>query len=198
MTLAPGSFHEAATFSDLDLREGRLARVELLDCTLTDCQLGDATLEGCSFEDVTFRRCDLAVVKLGGSAFRGVRFEECRLTGLDWSRAMQLTLEVSFADCVLDFSSFVGLRLKGLKLSGGKAHNAVFADCNLRDAVLAHADLAGATFTGNDLRGADLSSCANVALEPNTNRLHQTKLPVDAALKHLRQLGIVVPAIEVR
>lgn len=196
MPLRPDSLHEAATFDGLDLRGGRIERVELVDCLIQDSQLSEATLESCSLEDVTFRRCDLAVLQLGGTAFRGVRFEECKVTGLDWSRAQDLTFEVSFTDCVLDFSSFVGIRLKGLRIDGGRAHNVVFADCDLRDAKLRHVDLAGAQFTGNDLRGTDLSTSANVTLEPRTNRLHQTKLPVDAALKHLKQMGIVVPGMQ--
>jgi fluoroquinolone resistance protein len=196
MTLAPGSFHEATSFDGLDLRGGRLERVELIDCTISDSQLSEAVLDGCSFEDVTFRRCDLAVIQLGGSAFRGVRFEECKLTGLDWSRAQDLTFEVSFHDCVLDFSTFQGGRLQGLLIDGGRAHNVVFADCDLRKAKLRHVDFAGAQFTGSDLRGTDLSTSANVTLEPRTNRLHQTKLPVEAALKHLKQMGILVPGMK--
>ncbi len=72
----------------------------------------------------------------------------------------------------------------------------MFADSDLRDARFSYVDFAGATFTGNDLRGADLSTCANVELAPNTNRLGATKIPVEAARKHLRALGIVVPAME--
>lgn len=190
-----GSFHEGAAFTGLDLREERWSDVELLDCTVSDSDFGEATFDRCSFEDVTFARCDLSIVKLGGSAFRGVRFVDCKLTGIDWSRAHDLTFEVSFADCVLDFSAFVGMKLKGLKATGGKAHNVVFADSDLRDITFERIDLAGTSLTGNDLRGADLSTCTNVELEPNTNRLHKTGLPLDAALKHLRALGIVVPVI---
>ncbi len=194
--LAPGSFHEGAIFQGLDLREEELQNVELLACTVRDGKLDGVTLTRCSFEDVTFERCNLSVAKLGGSSFRDVRFVGCKLTGIDWSRAHDLTFEVMFTDCVLDFSSFVGMRLCDLRCSGGKAHDVVFADCNLRDARLADMDLAGATFTGNDLRATDLSTCANVVLEPNTNRLHGTKLPLDAALRYLQHLGIVVPAVE--
>ncbi|MCP4869106.1 MAG: pentapeptide repeat-containing protein [Proteobacteria bacterium] len=195
-TLAPDSFHEAKSFDGLDLRGGRLERVELLDCVISDSQLSEATLDSCSFEDVTFRRCDLSVVQLGGTAFRGVKFDECKLTGLDWSRAQDLTFEVSFHDCVLDFSSFQGVRLRKLRIEGGRAHNVIFADSDLRAARLGYVDLAGAQFTGNDLRGTDLSTSVNVVLEPRTNRLHKTKLPVDAALKHLKQMGIIVPGMQ--
>ena len=191
--LSPGSFHEGETFSGLDLREERLDDVELLGCSVSDSDLGEATLDRCSFEDVIFQRSDLGIIKLGGSAFRGVRFVDCKLTGIDWSRAHDLTFAVSFTNCVLDFSAFVGLKLKGLRATGGKAHSVVFADSDLRDAAFSDMDLADTTFTGCDLRGADLSSCRNVKLEPNTNRLHGTRLPLDAALRHLKQLGIVVP-----
>jgi fluoroquinolone resistance protein len=194
--MKPGSFHESKTFSGLDLRESGLQNVELLDCTVADCQLGEATLERCSFDDVVFKSCDLSVIKLGGSSFQSVRFVECKLTGIDWSRAHDLMFDVSFEDCVLDFSSFVGLPLKGLRIDGGKAHNAVFADSNLQKVRFSHVDLAGTMFTGNDLREGDLSTCANVVLEPNTNRFHKTKLPVDAALRHLKQLGILVPGVK--
>jgi len=195
MTLAAHSFHEEIDLKGLDLREGRLEDVELLGCTVSDSDLGEATLDRCSFEDVVFKRCDLGVVKLGGSAFRGVRFEDCKLTGIDWSRAHDLTFEVTFVNCVLDFSAFVGLKLKGLRATGGKAHHVVFADSDMRKVTLKDMDLAGTTFTGNDLRDADFSTCTNLELEPNTNRLQRTKLPLDAALRHLSMLGIKVPGL---
>lgn len=193
--LTPGSFHDGVTFSGLDLRDEVVDNVELLGCTVLDSKLGEATLSRCSFEDVTFERCDLSIIKLGGSSFRGVRFVDCKLTGIDWSRAHDLTFDVVFTGCVLDFSSFVGMRLADLRCAGGKAHDVVFADCNLRDAKLDDMDLAGSTFTGNDLRATDLSTCINVVLEPNTNRLHGTKLPLDAALRYLQHLGVVVPEV---
>jgi fluoroquinolone resistance protein len=193
--LSPGSFHEGVSITNLDLLEEQIDNVELLGCTMSDCQLGGTTLDRCSFEDVTFERCDWNIVKLGGSSFRGVRFLDCKLTGIDWSRAHDLTFDVTFIGCVLDFSSFVGMRLADLKSAGGKGHDVVFADCNLRGASLADMDLAGTTFTGNDMRGTDLSTCANVVLEPNTNRLHATKLPLDASLRYLKQLGIIVPLL---
>lgn len=193
MAFAPGTVHEAATFAGLDLRGHTLERVDLVDCTLTDCLLSESKLERCSFEDVTFRGCDLGLVALGDSALRGARFVECKLTGIDWSHAHPLTFEVSFEDCVLDLCSFVGLRLRKLRIEGGRAHDVGFADSDLRDAVFEHVDLAGASFERNDLRGADLSTCANLVLRPDANRLRDTRLPLDAALAHLAELGIVVP-----
>ncbi len=172
-----------------------MERLELIDCVVEDSVFAEAQLERCSFEDTTFRRCDLGVMKLGGTAFRDVRFEDCKVTGIDWSRAHDLAFDVSFADCVLDMGSFVGLRLKGLKIEGGRARDVVFADSDLRDVRFGYVDFASATFTGNDLRGADLATCANVVVEPNTNRFGKTKLPTGTAKRYLKQLGIIVPGM---
>ncbi len=195
MNFERGSLHEDQIFEGLDLRDG-LSSVEFVDCSFVSCQLPEAGLERCRFEQVSFRACDLSVVRWGGSALVEVVFEDCKLTGIDWSRAHDLSFEVAFRSSVLDLCSFVGLRLKGLSVEEGRARDAVFADSDLRNARFRYVDLAGATFTGNDLRGADLSTCANIELEPGTNRLAATKLPMEAARKHLKALGIVVPSME--
>lgn len=192
--MKPDSLHEAKTFADLDLRAG-LDRVELVDCTLRSCQLGEARLERCRFEGVRFEGCDLSSVKLGGSSFQEVVFVDCKLSGVHFSGANDLSFDVEFRGCVLDYASFVGLSLQRLSIDEGRAHDAVFADCDLRQASFTHVDLAGASLTGNDLRGADLSSCANLQIAPGANRFKRTKLPAETAVDHLRDLGILVPGL---
>lgn len=193
MILAPRSLHEFATFEGLDLRGQRLDGVEFVDCRFTACLLSLCTLDRCSLEDVTFQGCDLGLVKLADSSLRGARFVECKLSGVDWSQAHPLTFDVFFRDCVLDMGSFADTRLQDLRCEAGRARDVVFANCDLRRAVFDGVDLASASFEGCDLRDADLSSSLNLSLRPDANRLEGTRLPLDAALDHLAQLGIVVP-----
>lgn len=192
---SPGALHEGHTFDGLDLRAAGLERAEFVDCQFVDCTLSGGRLERCSFEDTTFRRCDLSLVALGESSFHRGTFVECKLSGVDWGRAHDLTFDVSFEDCVLDLATFAGMRLRDLRCSGGRARDAVFADCDLRQARFEHVDLGGAQFTGNDLQGADLSTCHNLAISPTSNRLKGTSLPVGAALGILQRMGVLVPGL---
>lgn len=188
-----GGIFEGVDFEDVALSGRRLSDAELDACRFLSCDLSEARLEDCSFIDCELRSCDLTLTRVGGTSFRGVRFVECRLLGVDWTEAATaLGLEIVFERCVLDGSSFVGLRPERLKMVDCRAREVNFAGADLTGASFPGTSLAGARFQGTTLTRADLSGALDVLFDPAENRLDQTRLSLEAAVGVLGVAGIVV------
>ncbi len=179
-------------FEDLDLRGEVLAGKEFHGCTFTRCTFAAARLERCLFDHCEVEGSDWSAVRLGNSSFRAVRFTQCRVGGVDFSAANQLMFEVRFEDCVLDFSSFVGMRLHGLQVLSSRAREADFTGTDLTGACFDGTELRGARFWRTTLHDADLRGASAYAIQPDKNRLKDTRFSLDAALDHLALLGIRV------
>ncbi len=186
-----GDFEEE-TLADLSARGRTLTAKRFERCTFVRCDFGEARFEDCRFDDCRFERCDLSNCKVPRTAFRGVEFDACKVMGVDWQQAVKLLFEVAFVDSELSYCTFVGHRLRGLRVHESRARDVDFSGCDLKRATFTRSDLAGARFERSDLRGADLSEATHVALDPARNRLGDTKISVDAGLETLARLGFVV------
>lgn len=184
---------EGVEFRDVSVAGELLTDRELDGCRLVSCDLSEARLEDCAFLECELRSCDLMLTRVPGTSFRAVRFVECRLLGVDWTEAATaLGLEVTFERCVLDGSSFAGLRPQGLEMVECRARDVNFAGADLTGASFPGTSLAGARFQRTILHRADLSGAVDVLFDPAENRLDQTRVSLEGAVGVLGVAGIVV------
>ncbi len=188
----PGSEHAASTFAGEDWSTASLKRCRFEDCRFEDCTLTGADLSEAIFEDCRFERCELSGVKVVGTKLRTVRFEQSRLRGVGFADCYQLGLELAFAECNLDYASFVGLSLAGIAIVDCKLSEADFSETTLRDAGFSGSDLRGTIFRHADLRGADLRGTTGAAVDLATCKVRKLRLSMDSAIHTLSALGVVV------
>lgn len=172
--------HAGLTFVDVDLCEATLAGVEFDRCVfrnvrfncaaMTDSAWVNCTFTACNFFDARIERC-----KLVGSTFDRCEFELLEVSGGDWSF-------VSLPGAALGSTSFTGVRMREVDLSGAQCQGTV-----LRDADLSGARFQGADLTGCDLRGSDLS-----ALEPESMELARAIITAEQAVAVAIALGLEV------
>lgn len=183
---------EDVTIRASDLPDAVLTANEYTRCIFDGCDLKSADLKGKIFVKCTFRSCDLSLASTARTSWRGVQFEHCKLLGLRSDQCHAFLLELAFDTCILDLSSFHGLRLK----------NTVFSDCRLRETDLSAADLSGASFVGCDLgaavfdrtilEGADLRTAQHYSIDPANNRLHKARFSRDGLEGLLHRSGILI------
>jgi uncharacterized protein YjbI with pentapeptide repeats len=183
-------------FEGLFLREKTFDGKTFQDCVFRNCDLTKAVLRFCKFTDCRFESCNLSLAKLQASVFSGVSFKDSKLVGVNWTEAhwprIRLACPVEFTNCLLNDSVFLGLALKGTKISRCQAKGADFREADLAKADLTHTDFTGAVFGGTNLEGADLDHAGNYAIRPADNRLKGAKFSLPEAMALLYCLDIKI------
>lgn len=190
--LNAGDEFDSRTIKDIDGSLAELAGKSFYGCEFIGLAVMEADLMDSVFEDCRFLQCDLTMASLRGASLRGVEFNNCKLMGIDWSPAGGLTFSVSFDECILSHCLFTDLRMKDTKITNCKAHEASFAGVDLQGANFSGSDLRAVRFVDTNLEGADLSTAENYAINPDDNRLKDTKFSVEAALALASRLGVIV------
>ena len=172
------SFTESETFLRKDYTTTTLPKGEYDNCTFTGCNFSGSNISGIVFSECEFTDCNFSMAKAQGTAFKDVDFKNCKMTGFNFSNAHPFLLAMNFTGCLLNLSSFFGVKLK----------KACFKDCILHEADFTQADFTEASFTGCDfkhavfentvLEKADLRSAVNYAIDPEQNRIKKAKFSI--------------------
>lgn len=197
MLLQSNAYYEEEHFSDEEWDQAAIEGTEFAGCIFKRCSLKEGSLAACRFEDCTFEDCDLSLVDLTKSSFKGTRFVKSKLIGIDWGKAswgnkqLQTLLKViEFEDCVLNFSTFIGLDLPGLRMEKCIAHEVDFSESNLSQGDFRKTDFAKAIFRNTYLSEANFLGAKDYLIDPATNRIKGAKFSLPAAMSLLYSLDI--------
>lgn len=183
-------------FEGLFLREKTFDAKTFQGCVFRNCDLTKAVLRFCKFTDCRFESCNLSLVKPQASVFSGTSFKDSKLVGVNWTEAhwprIRLACPVEFTSCLLNDSVFLGLSLRGTRLTRCQAKGSDFREADLAKADLTHTDLSGAIFGGTNLEGADLNQARNYAIRPAENKLKGAKFSLPEAMALLYCLDIEI------
>lgn len=169
---------------------------EFLDCTFSDCSFGEVLFKNCRFHDCVFSRCDLSLAKVVGSSFQNTRFEKSKVIGINWtlaswSKFLQKS-PVHFYECVLDYSTFIGLSLKAIRIIECRARDVDFSEADLSEVDFSNTDLSGSHFRHTSLIKANFESASNYSIDVNLNEVSQARFSLPEAVSLLRSLDIVL------
>src|SRR5659263_235032 len=82
-------------------------------CTFNNCDFSQCNFIGVIFIDCNFNDCVFSGAKINHTAFRTVHFNRCKIEDVNFAMCDKLIFEVHFKECVLDFSKFYTLKIKG-------------------------------------------------------------------------------------
>lgn len=184
----------SGSFNGLDLSKKEVCSKEFESCDFKKCNFNEAMLKKCKFVSCGFTECDLSVVKLGYSQFRDVVFDECKIIGVDWTRASwpgsALSVSLKFHKCIVDDSSFFGLRLEEMVMEGCRARDVDFREGNFSRADFTHTDFANSLFGKTDLTGADFTGAANYNIDFYANTIRKARFSRYEAVRLLESVDI--------
>ena len=170
------------------------SETEFEGCRFNGCDFSETVFERCKFIDCEFHQCNLSLLKLPLTRLSEVAFIECKLVGVDWTRAsfpsLNLDPGLSFRQCILNDSSFFGLCLNYLVLEECKLHGVDFREASLVDAQMTQCDFSGSLFMRTDMQGADLTGSHDFHIDIFANRLAGAKFSRYEALSLLEVLDI--------
>lgn len=182
------------TFKSLDLQGLVLVGAEFEECTFIDCNFTSATFERCNFINCSFKGCQLSLISVPYTRLFGISFLECKLVGVDWSRATwseyHKDFEISFRQCILNDSSFFGLSLQGLVLEECKVQDVDFREGDFSHAVMTYSDFTHSLFMRTNLQSANFVESTQYSINVLENQLKGAKLSKHEAVYLLASLGV--------
>ncbi len=189
-----GSYFLTQVFNGFLELNQEFLELEFEECEFYDCQFTESTFRKCKFINCRFIRCNLSLVKVTLSQFDGVAFEECKLVGIDWTRAawhrLSFGTPLSFKDCILNDCSFMGLKLDEMVLEGCKAHDVDFREGSFNRASFYYSDFLHSLFSRTELQEADFSDACFYDINILNNNIRGAKFSRDEALRLLSGLEI--------
>ncbi len=195
----PADIRSAAHYINRKFEKGtltgeRIAAAEFIESTFIRCDFSETIFEACRFTDCSFDGCDLTMVQFPDCTFAGVAFKDTRVMGVDWTRADWPRLgggeRITFADCVISHSTFIGLSLRELQLVRCTAADVDFREADLSRASFVDTDLAESIFQNSDLTQADFSRARNYRIDPAQNKIYRAKFSLPEALSLLYSMDI--------
>ena len=188
--------YENVIFEKVTDTGGTLEDNQFYDCTFSNCRFTQTIFENCRFRECIFRDCELQVVRFHRSSFSMVEFQDCSTIGINWSEAewpsRPLLNLLHFNGCVLNYSTFIGLALPGIRIKKCQALDVDFSETNLNGADFSDTDLSRSRFQQNDLTAADFRSARNYMLSPMEIRLKGTRFSLPEAMALLYGLDIIL------
>jgi fluoroquinolone resistance protein len=179
-------------FEKIQGREGLPARGEYERCSFAQCDFSEADLSDSRFVDCVFSGCNLSLVKVAHTALQDVRFSGSKLVGVSFELCRAFGLSVGFDGCILDHSSFAGLRLKKTAFRTCQLHEVDFTGCDLTESVFDRCDLLRAVFRGTLLEQADFRSAVNYSIDPEANRLRKARFSLSGVAGLLDKYGVEI------
>lgn len=189
---------EGQTYRDIDCAHTTLRGAKFSDCVFKACSFAEAHLLHCTFSNCEFHDCDLSLVNVQDSAFIQTKFEACKVIGVNWTVANweSYLTGVHFTDCSLNYTTFIGMDLKGMTIKGCVALETDFAEANLTGADCTKTDFRESRFAHTDLTEADFTGASNYTIAANLNTLKGTKFSLPEAMNLLHSLDIVLTELE--
>jgi fluoroquinolone resistance protein len=188
--------YEQKTFRKIDAPKQTVKGKSFQNCSFVQCDLKEIAFEGCKFRDCTFKGCDLSLMKIKNSVFADVKFEDTKVVGINWTEAMwgknSLLGSLSFTECTLNYSTFIGLKMHKLAIVRTVAKDVDFSEADLTKATFDETDLSDSRFHHTNLTEANLSKATNYSIAATNNTLKKTRFSLPEAVSLLRSLDIVL------
>lgn len=188
--------YEEEIFENVVDTGGTLEDNQFIDCTFTNCRFTQTVFENCRFRECIFRDCEMQVIRFPRSSFSMVEFQDCSAMGINWSEAEWPTRPrlnlLHFNNCVINYSTFIGLSLPGIRIKNCQALDVDFSDTGMNGADFSDTDLSRSRFQNTDLTAADFRSARNYLLSPTENRLKGTRFTLPEAMSLLYGMDIIL------
>jgi fluoroquinolone resistance protein len=181
-------------FKNLTETNTEISGVEFEGCEFHECNFTETTFRKCRFIECTFSHCNLSVIKVPQSKFSDVVFKECKLVGVDWTKAawpkLAFSVSLKMHNCIINDSSFFGLKLDEIVIKQCKAHDVDFRDGSFVGADFSYTDFTDCLFAKTILSGADFYEAINFDIDIFNNNIKKARFSRYEAARLLNSLDI--------
>lgn len=184
----------AEQFKGTDYSGRQLNNKAFYDCRFSDSSFRETSFTGCNFRDCTFVNCDLSLMTVGESSFAGVTFEKSKVIGVNWTAAhwskFLTAAPIDFHNCIIDYSTFIGLSLQGIKITHCRARDVDFSEADLSGADFSDTVLTASRFSQTNLTRANFAGASEYKIDVNANQIRNARFSLPEAVSLLYSLDI--------
>ena len=188
--------HTNHRFQKLVHENTMIVNKEFYNCTFKGCSFRETTFRSCTFQDCTFQDCDLSLIKVNDSSFKTTKFENSQVVGVNWTLAswskFSISAPVNFLNCAINYSTFIGLKLKEVQITKCVAKDVDFSETDLTKADCSHTDFSNSRFSHTNLTKANFEGAIHYTIDVTSNTLKKTKFSLPEAMSLLYSLDIIL------
>lgn len=183
-------------FQGLDVQERELRGIDFEECVFEECSFMETQLTACRFLQCVFKNCRLNLIRVANCSFNATDFEASQVIGVNWTEAnwpkRGLSNSINFSDCALNHSTFSGLKLPKIQMSGCVARDVDFSEADLTQGDFRDSDFGHSRFAQTKLTKADFRGAKNYSIAADQNTLKQTRFSLPEAMSLLYGLDIML------
>ena len=173
-------------------KEEERENYEYEHCVFKSCDFTQATFLSNSFIDCEFYDSNLALTNLTRSILNGVKFVNCKILGVKFDLCNDFIFDVSFEDCILDYSSFVRRKMPNTKFKNCSLKGVSFIETNLKQSFFDNCNLDEAIFLGANLQEVNFTSSYNYTINLQENFIRKTRFSKDGLDGLLRNFDLII------
>ena len=158
--------YDQITYSTDDLNHKEFERCTFRNCDLSRCNFIDVT-----FIDCLFLHCNFNGAKINHVALRTVSFIHCQIKEVNFAMCDKLIFEIAFTDCILDFSKFYALKIKGTAFTNCSLIAVDFMNTDLTEVVFENCDLYRSEFSKAIANKTDFKTSFNYTIDPEKTKI---------------------------
>lgn len=140
-------------------------------CTFNNCDFSQCTFLAVTFIDCIFNDCIFTGTKINYVALRTVYFNRCKIQEVNFAMCDKLIFEVHFKECILDFSKFYTLKIKGTTFIDCSIVAVDFMSTDLTEVIFDNCDLYRSEFAKAIANKANFKSSYNYTIDPTKTKL---------------------------
>lgn len=162
------------------------------NCTFKSCNFERANFSNYKFIDCVFDNCNLSLIQQEHLGLQDCVFKSCKILGFHFSKANTFNLSFTFEDCVLDHSSFHGLKIKKMLFKNCSLKETDFENTDCSQSTFDNCNLERAVFYQSNLEQTDFRTAYNYVIDPELNKIKGAKFAVDGLAGLLQKYRIKI------
>ncbi len=167
------------TFQNIFYQEEDLNHKEFEACTFKNCDFSQCHFIAVTFIDCIFTNCNFNGSKINHVALRTVHFYHCQIKEVNFAMTDKFIFEIHFKDCVLDFSKFYALKMKGTTFTNCSLIAVDFMQTDLTTIHFINCDLHRTEFDKAIANKADFSTSRNYTIDPKATKLKKAVFSIE-------------------
>jgi uncharacterized protein YjbI with pentapeptide repeats len=184
--------HLHKTFEKVVYSNKKISNREFEDCIFKNCDFSNSDFSANIFMDCEFIDCNLSLIQLSGTSMKSVHFKNCKLLGILFHSCDDFLFEVSFQDCILDYSSFANKKMPKTKFNSCSMKEVTFIGTHLTNSIFENCNLDNAIFNDTQLAGVNFTAAYNYKIDPEFNPMKKAKFSAQGIIGLLDKYDIKI------
>ncbi|HWS59511.1 MAG TPA: pentapeptide repeat-containing protein [Flavobacterium sp.] len=179
-------------FDNLIFGETDVNLKEFECCTFNSCDFSQCNFIGVVLIDCTFNNCIFSGAKINHVALRTVLFYRCKIEDVNFAMCDKLIFEVHFKECILDFSKFYTLKIKGTSFVDCSLIAVDFMNTDLTEVLFDNCDLYRSEFSKANASKGNFKSSYNYTIDPTKTKIKKAIFSLSEVKGLLYKHNIIV------